>query len=260
MAAPLVLALCLALGPSGGVSSGAGLGAGLAILSGLSAASVFMLPLCAFAGGAATLLIVYGISAAGGRLSVYGLILSGVIVSAICSSLLMFLVATAPVEGMHSVMWWMLGNLQPASLELLTSIAAVIAATFFGILLMSAELNALTMGREVAHHVGVRTGIMLPLALGAATLMTAAAVSMSGIIGFVGLIIPHVARGLVGADHRRLAPAAAVGGGVFLALCDALARTVMAPVEIPVGVVTALCGGPFFLLVLTRRRRRGWIG
>jgi len=157
-------------------------------------------------------------------------------------------------------MWWMLGNLQPASLELLAVIGTVIVVTFFGIWLISPDLNALTMGREVAHHVGVRTNLMLPLALVAATLMTAAAVSISGIIGFVGLIIPHVTRGLFGADHRRLAPAAAVGGGIFLALCDALARTVMAPVEIPVGVVTALCGGPFFLIILTRRRRQGWIG
>lgn len=243
-----------------GVSSGAGLGAGLAILSGLMTVSTLFLPLCAFAGAAATLLIVYAVAGVGGRSSIYGLILSGVIVSAVCSSLLMFLVATAPVEGMHSVLWWMLGNLQPASRELLVATGVVIASAFLWIWYMSADLNALALGRDVAHHVGVRTEVVLPLALGAATVMTAAAVSVSGLIGFVGLIVPHVTRRVFGADHRRLVPAAAVAGGVFLALCDALARTVMAPVEIPVGVVTALCGGPFFLIILTRKRKQGWIG
>jgi len=242
-----------------GVSSGAGLGAAAAILSGLGAASLFALPLCAFGGGAVTIIIVYTLACSGGKPSVYGLILSGVIVSSICSSLLMFLVATAPVEGLHSVMWWMLGSLQPASRVTLAGTGAIIAIVFSATWILSRDLNALALGDEVAHHIGVRTRVIVPVVLGVATLATGAAVSMAGLIGFVGLIVPHVTRGVFGADHRRLVPAAAVGGGVFLAVCDALARTLMSPVEIPVGVVTALFGGPFFLAILTRKRRQGWL-
>ena len=180
-------------------------------------------------------------------------------VSAICSSLLMFLVATAPREGLHNVIWWMLGNLQPGSWPLLVTAAAVIAVTCVAGWMIATELNALTLGRETAHHVGIRTNLTIVSGLGLATLATASAVGMAGLIGFVGLIVPHVARSLVGPHHRRLIPAAAIGGGLFLAVCDAAARTVIAPLEVPVGVVTALCGGPFFLAILRRKTKQGWI-
>jgi iron complex transport system permease protein len=170
----------------------------------------------------------------------------------------MFLVSLAPVEGMHSVMWWMLGNLEVPSYALFIAGAALCAGGCAAIWLLAPELNALTLGQQIAHTVGVRTRLATALALVCATLVTAAAVGLAGLIGFVGLIVPHAMRGLVGADHRRLVPAAALGGGAFLALCDAVARTLLAPREIPVGVVTALLGGPFFLALL-HRRRRGWI-
>jgi iron complex transport system permease protein len=243
-----------------GVSSGAGLGAALAILTGIALRTVFALPAVAFIASVLTLLIVYAVASQGAPPTVYGLILSGVIVSAICSSLLMFLVSTAQAEGLHQVTWWLLGNLQPASPRLLALAAALIAAGCAGAWVMSRELNALTLGSEVASNVGIRTGAAVALGLLLATLLTSAAVALAGLIGFVGLIVPHAARGLVGPDHRRLLPASALAGGAFLALCDALARTVLAPVEIPVGVVTALLGGPFFLFILRKKRRSAWIG
>ena len=242
-----------------GVSSGAGLGAAVAILTGLGACSVFVLPLTAFVAAVITLAIVYALASNRGSTSVYGLILSGVIVSSVCSSILMFMVATAPVEGLHSVIWWMLGNLEPASRELLIVSSIIIAAGGFAAWLIAPELNALTLGRETAHSVGVRTQLVVILGLILSTLITASAVGLAGLIGFVGLIVPHVMRNLVGPDHRLLVPAAAIGGGVFLAVCDAAARTVLAPIEIPVGVVTAVCGGPFFLIILRRKRRTSWI-
>jgi len=242
-----------------GVSGGAGLGAALAILTGLGALGSLSLPICAFVGGTATLLLVFNLARDGqGTPNIYSLILCGVVVSAVCSSLLMFLVATAPVEGLHSVLWWMLGDLQPGSTRLLTAIGATMLIAMAILWSLTPELNALALGREAAHHVGVRLNVAIPLALGAATFLAAAAVSLSGLIGFVGLIVPHAARGLVGADHRRLLPASVLLGGTSLAVCDALARTVMAPVEIPVGVITALCGGPFFLYLLRRKRKGGW--
>lgn len=240
-----------------GVSSGAGLGAALAILTGLAAAGAFILPLCAFIMAVLTLLIVHLLSNRGGP-SLYGLILSGVIVSSICSSILMFMISAASMEGMHSILWWMLGDLEVTSYTLLLVSWVIVLAGTAGVWLMSRELNALTLGHTMAHHLGIRVRTAMVAALLLATLVAATAVSVAGLIGFVGLIVPHIMRNLVGADHRRLVPAATVGGGAFLAVCDAIARTIM-PVEVPVGVVTALIGGPFFLYLLKRRRTPGWV-
>ena len=240
-----------------GVSSGAGLGAAAAILTGAAACSAFAIPACSFLLAVAALLIVYALANRGGGPSVYGLILSGVIVSSVCSALLMFLVSVAPIEGMHSVIWWMLGNLEVASDALLFGTVVLAAAGFLGIWLMARELNALTLGRDMAHHVGIRVRSAIVAGLALATLVTAASVAVAGLIGFVGLVVPHVVRALVGPDHRRLIPASALAGGAFLAVCDAIARTAMR-YEIPVGVVTALVGGPFFLALLRRRGGQGW--
>jgi iron complex transport system permease protein len=241
------------------VSSGAGLGAALAILTGFAGAFTTALPLCAFLMAIVTLAIVYGLSSHSSTPSLYGLILSGVIVSAVCSSLLMFIVSATSLEGMHNILWWMLGNLDMPSDPVLGLSAVLVAAGCGGLWLMARELNALTLGHQMAHHLGIRVKAAILVALLLATLLAATAVGVAGLIGFVGLMVPHIMRTLVGSDHRRLIPAAAIGGGAFLAVCDALARTVMS-VEIPVGVITALLGGPFFLVLLKRRRTPGWIG
>lgn len=242
-----------------GVSSGGGLGAAVAILSGFAAATVYGIPVCAFAGAALTLGAVYLLAGGGrGAPSLYGLILSGVIISSLASSLLMFMVSLAPMEDLHSVMWWMLGNLEVSSPFLLRACAVPMLLGFALLWALSPELNALTLGDEMAHYLGVRTRLAMTLGLLAATLVTAAAVAMSGLIGFVGLVVPHAVRHLVGPEHRRLLPTAAIAGGVFLAVCDALARTLLAPREIPVGVITAFVGGPFFLVILHRRRIAEW--
>ncbi|MBM4148356.1 MAG: iron ABC transporter permease [Lentisphaerae bacterium] len=242
-----------------GISGGAGLGAAGAILTGLAAWNVFMVPLSAFVASALALFAVYLLAAWGGRISVYGLILSGVIVSSVASSLLMFMVTVTPARGLHSVLWWMLGNLQVSDPALLEACALAIFPASGILWLMSRELNAMTLGHEAAHHLGVRCAVVVPLGLGLATLITGAAVGLSGMIGFVGLVVPHVTRTLTGPDHRRLIPASMLAGGVFLALSDAVARTVLAPRELPVGVITSLIGGPFFLALLQNRRRRGWV-
>ncbi len=242
-----------------GVSSGAGLGAAFSILAGCATSiMLFLLPVTAVLGAMLALLIVLAV-AGGTRASVYNLILSGVIVSAIASSILMFLVATAPREGLHSVIWWMLGNLQPTHQGQMVVTGVVVIGGITAAWFIAPQLDALTLGREVAHHVGVRTELMTAIGILLASLMAAGAVSLAGLIGFVGLIVPHVMRSLLGPGHRRLIPAAALAGGVFLALCDAVARTVLAPREIPVGVLTALCGGPFFLAILKLRGRKGWV-
>ncbi len=241
-----------------GVSSGAGLGAALAIVSGL-AAITGVLPLSAFGAAILTLSLVVLLAHHGGAPSIYGLLLSGVIISAMCSSILMLIISLAPIEGLHSITWWLLGNLQVMSSRLLLISSLLIAIGMLGIWGLARDLNALTLGREMAYHLGIRTELAVGLGLGLATLTTAAAVSLAGLIGFVGLIVPHYMRSLVGPDHRRLVPAAALAGGWFLVLCDTLARTALAPREIPVGVITALIGGPFFLMLLRQRRKHGWL-
>ena len=245
-----------------GVSGGAGLGATMAILFGAVAAVPLSLPLTAFVSAVATLFLVYGIASkgSGGFPSVYSLILSGVIISAICSSLIMFFVSMASVEGLHNVVWWMLGSLQPVPGGQRLVSVLFIASGIGGAWLLSSRLNALTLGREMAHYQGINADVVIMVGLLCATLMAATAVSMAGMIGFVGLIVPHVARAMFGPDHRWLIPLSAIGGGTFLAVCDAFARTVLAPIEVPVGVVTALAGGPFFLLILQRKMKSTWIG
>jgi len=244
-----------------GVSGGAGLGATISILAGSGLFVSFGLPVVAFLSAVLTLMVVYGIASHGssGHPSVYSLILSGVIVSSICSSVIMFLVSTASVEGMHNVIWWMLGSLQPVSYSQQLLSAVLIIGGLSGIWLLSPRLNALALGREVAHYQGLHADLLLVVGLLFATLLAATAVSLSGMIGFVGLIVPHVMRAFIGPDNRKLVPFAALGGGTFLVVCDALARTLLAPVEIPVGVVTALAGGPFFLIILQRRMKQAWI-
>lgn len=243
-----------------GVSGGAGLGAALSILVGGQLLGAAGLPLTAFVAALLTLMAVYAIAShGGGPPSVYSLILSGVIVSAICSSFITFLVSTADIEGMHSVFWWMLGDLQPSAQgEQLVSLSGIVLA-LGGLWLLAPALNLLTLGRDMAHYQGLNADAVTTAGLLLGTLLAATAVSMGGMIGFVGLIVPHVMRALFGPDHRWLVPASALGGGAFLVLCDALARSVMAPVEIPVGVITALCGGPFFLFILRRKMADAWV-
>jgi iron complex transport system permease protein len=157
---------------------------------------------------------------------------------------------------LRGITWWMLGSLQVPSALLLRVATGLIAAAFAAAAAFAPEWNALTLGADTAHNVGVRARAAVMLGLGLATLMASAAVALAGLIGFVGLVVPHGMRALVGADHRRLLPASALAGGLLLTVCDALARSVHAPAEIPVGIVTALLGGPFFLFLL--RRRKGW--
>ena len=238
-----------------GVSSGAGLGAATAIVLGLGVAGAWTLPGAAFAGALATILLVYALArTASGAVPVHTLLLSGVIVSAVLGSALMFLVSTSTAEELHSVVWWLLGSLQIFDWSLLKVAAAVVAAGVLVTVLMARDLNLMTLGEEPAAHLGLHVERTKRLFFLIASLMTGATVAACGLIGFVGLIVPHTVRLAVGPDHRRLVPASALVGAMLLVLADAFGRTVMAPVEIPIGVITAFLGGPFFLVLLRRRK------
>jgi iron complex transport system permease protein len=242
-----------------GVSSGAGLGAACAILFGLTLLGAWTLPALAFVGSLGTIVLVYALArGAGGVVPMHTLLLSGVIVGAVFGSLLMFLVSTASSDELHDVVWWLLGNLQVFDWALVEAVAAVVVFGVLVAILRARDLNLMTLGEEPAAHLGLNVERTKRLFVLLASLVTGATVAACGLVGFVGLIVPHAVRLVVGPDHRRLVPVSVLAGAAFLVVADALARTVLAPVEIPIGVVTALVGGPFFLFLLRRRRRLEW--
>ena len=236
-----------------GISGGASLAAAAVLATGLVAAGSFVLPAAAFAGAVLALLFVAAVARAAGGGPVT-LVLAGVVSGSLASAILMVLLACASTRTLQSVTWWMMGSLQTAEPASLAVAGVCIGAAMLAILSQARALNALALGPELAQTLGVRTGRVLPLVLGAASLAVAAAVSLAGIIGFVGLIVPHAVRRIVGGNHRALLPASALAGGLFLVACDQLGK-VFGEVEIPAGVVTALAGGPFFLWLLARRGR-----
>lgn len=239
-----------------GISGGASLGVALAILLGMAAISSFAIPLFAFVFALLALLIVLSISRGsfGGAYS-ENILLSGIIIGSICSSCLMFIISGLGSSDLNSITWWMLGNLQAADMNLLMITWVV---TVSGAVLLAAygrHANVIALGEEMAYNIGIsplKTALIL---LGTASLITATAVSLSGIIGFVGLIVPHIMRQIFGADHRKLFVLNLVYGGIFLVFCDTIARSILEVQEIPVGVITAFIGGPFFIWLLNRRSR-----
>ena len=242
-----------------GVSSGAGLGAASAIVLGMGAISIWSVPAMAFVGAIITIYIVYRLARSpNGAVPVYTLLLAGVIVNAALSSGLMFIVSTSASDELHSVIWWLLGNLQIFDWQLLRLVSVVILLCLAVMVLMSHKLNIITLGEEPASHLGLNVEATKKLFFLLASLMTASAVAACGLIGFVGLIVPHCVRLAIGPDHRRLIPASALAGAVFLVLADSFARTIIAPTEIPIGVVTTFIGGPFFLFLLKRKKNTYW--
>ena len=242
-----------------GVSSGAGLAAAAAIILKISLIGIFSIPAAAFVGAFATVFLVYALAReASGAVPVHTLLLSGVIVSAVFGSILMFIVSVCPAENLHNVMWWLLGSLQIFDFSLLRIVFLVVVVGILVTLFFSRDLNLIALGEEPAAHLGLNVEQAKKMFFLLASAITAAVVSACGLIGFAGLIVPHTVRLAIGPDNRRLVPACALAGATFLVLADAFARVVIAPKEIPIGVVTAFLGGPFFLFLLKRKKRSYW--
>ncbi len=238
-----------------GVTAGAGLGAALAIATGIAVLGLWTVPGMAFAGALGTILLVQALARTpSGAAPVETMLLAGITVSAVLNSLLMFVVSVAPSDKLHGVVWWLLGNLQVFEWRLLAIVAVVVAAGLAVAILWARDLNLMALGDESAAHLGLNVTHSRHLFFVVASLVTGATVASCGIIGFVGLIVPHAVRLIVGPDHRRLVPAAALAGAAFLVLADCLARTLLPQGEIPIGVVTALCGGPLFLILLRKHK------
>lgn len=242
-----------------GVSSGAAVGAASAGLIGLTTViGAFTAPMFAFGSALVTVLVVYRMGTVKGRVYVDTLLLSGVAIAAFLGAVVSFLIYFAR-EDYHQLIPWLLGSLAVAKWSYVGILAVPIGLGAFIVFLFGRELNALLLGEETAHNLGADPELLKKMMLTIAALVTAGAVAFTGIIGFVGLIVPHMMRILVGADHRALVPASTLFGAAFLIWADAIARTVIPGQELPVGIITALCGGPFFLYLLRRSRTSGAI-
>lgn len=239
-----------------GVSSGAGLGAVLSMTLGLTGLfkGFDFLPVFAFAGGLLTIILVYSLAKSDGKLPVQTLLLSGVIVAAVFSSILMFVISVFPMRIVHTPIWWLLGSMQIYDMRLLITACSFIFIGVVASIFFTNELNAISLGEEEAIHIGISVETTKKILFVLSSLITAACVSASGLIGFVGLIVPHTMRLIVGPNHKILLPASCLGGAIFLVMSDSLARTILAPSELPIGVITAIAGGPFFLILLKKRK------
>ena len=243
-----------------GVSGGAALGAFLVTVMGLPA----LLPLlpvrqgAAFLGAVSTVAFIFVLSSIGGRLASYPMLLIGVVTNTVYLAFILFIETLFDLTRLHGLRLWMIGTIPTESYDVIAPIGAVTAVGVALTALLGRDLNLISAGEDAARSLGVDVGQRRAVLVGLASLVTAVVVSVAGPIGFVGLIVPHLARLMFGPDHRLLVPAAALCGAIFLATADTAARTVMAPTELPVGVLTALLGGPFFLWLYRRQRGRSY--
>jgi iron complex transport system permease protein len=239
-----------------GVSAGAALGAILAITLGsdLALGPLSPVPLASLAGALGAIAVLYLLASAPGRaLSTTVLLLAGVTLNAFISAVILFVQYLADFTQTLQALRWLVGDLDVGGFVPIVVALPLVLAAFAIFATLASSLNLLSLGGDVAVTRGVNVETAQRMAFISATLATSASVSLVGPIGFVGIVVPHLVRLLVGVDHRLVLPAAALFGGTFLVACDLVARTVMAPVELPVGIVTAMVGGPFFLWLLVRR-------
>jgi len=236
-----------------GISGGSALGAIVGIVTG--AGSFYLgIPLLAFLGALATVFLVFVVAGGTrGPLLDNSLLLSGVVVNAFFSAAILFFLSVVNSMELHSITFWLMGDLSRASMEEISLTAFCLIAGFVFLYAQARKLNLLVQGEETALHLGVNVERTKQWLLIVTSLITAVAVSLAGIIGFVGIMVPHLMRLVFGSDHRLLLPAAALFGACFLVVADTLARVVLTPAELPVGVITALCGAPYFIFLLKRK-------
>ncbi|EOM77531.1 iron ABC transporter permease [Rhodococcus rhodnii] len=234
-----------------GVSAGAGVGAVSVIAAGIGAGAL-LLGGAAFAGALVATAAVYLLARRGGRLAPTRLILAGVALGALLSAVTSYLTLTTDAQNVFSVMFFLLGSVSAATMGHLVLPAIALAVVVGWIAVSTRSLDALLVGDEQATALGVDPARVRVVALVLAALLTGAVVAVCGGIGFVGLVIPHIARIVVGSSHRRMVPVCVAGGAVFLAAADLVARTAASPTEVPIGIVTAVVGAPFFLWLLRR--------
>jgi iron complex transport system permease protein len=236
-----------------GISGGAAIGAITGILMGLS--QFPGVSVSSFIGSMMTLALLLMISSGRTILRKESLLLSGVMVNAFCSAVIMFLVSMTQDARIHNIIFWLMGDLSLAGFKQVLLLATLIVPGVAVLFWFSHVMNLLLLGKETAQSLGVNLKVVTVILLGATSLMVSATVSQCGLLGFVGLVIPHLLRFAMGPDHRVLVPACVLGGGAYMIVCDVLARTLPRQGEMPAGVVTALIGAPLFIFLLKKSVR-----
>jgi len=239
-----------------GISGGAALGIAIAIVFGIDSVSYMVLPVFGFIGAIVTLFLVYFLSIRKGGLSINSMLLIGVMVSFVASSAMMFLMSISTTDNIQRIVFWVMGSLDESNILLIriaffTAVSGLILTTFF-----AQPLNALRLGEVKAKHLGINTNVTIKLLFLVASLLTGVAVSVAGVIGFVGLVIPHLVRLIIGNDYRIIIGSSFLGGAIFLILSDTVARTIISPNELPIGVITGFVGGLVFIAVLSRSKSK----
>lgn len=236
-----------------GISGGASLAVAFVIVSGVSFLGVFTLPFAGFAGALLTFVFVFFIGLGRRNSNVNRMLLTGVMISFVCSSLLMFLLSVSTAEDMHNIIFWTMGSLEEPNDVLIYLMLGGAFLVYVVAHLFVHSLNALRLGEDEASHLGINVLSTVRILFVLTSILTGLCVSIAGIIGFVGLVIPHLMRKLVGSDYRILLTSGFLGGGLFLMICDVLARTLISPNELPVGVLTGITGGILFIVLLSRK-------
>ncbi|MFH1874618.1 MAG: iron chelate uptake ABC transporter family permease subunit [Pseudomonadota bacterium] len=239
-----------------GVSGGAALGSVLAV--GLKLPFI-LVSLIAFGAAFLAMFLIFAIAKTKGRLPSHTLLLTGVIFNAFCFALILFVNALVTMEQAYQIVFLLIGNLEAVSYQALLVVAGLVLSGFFILVLFSGKMNVLSLGDEQASQLGINAYHLRLIIFFASSLMVGAAVAVAGLIGFVGLFVPHVVRLILGSDHRLLIPVSGILGGAFLIICDTLARSLLINTtlntELPVGVITALIGAPFFVYLLKRQQK-----
>ena len=236
-----------------GISGGAAVGAIIGILMKLSRFPG--VTMTAFAGSMATLFLILVIASDQTVLKKDSLLLSGVMVNAFCSAIIMFLVSLAQDSSLHNIIFWLMGDLSMTDIKQVSMLAATLIPCYVLIFWFSHKMNLLLMGKEMAQTMGVNVKYVTLILLVVTSFMVSATVSSCGLLGFVGLVMPHLLRLIFGPDHRVLVPACLIGGGAYMVLCDLLARVLPKEGEMPAGVITAMIGAPLFIILLRRSGR-----
>jgi iron complex transport system permease protein len=238
-----------------GISGGAALGVCLNIILQLKQkVGIITIPLSGFLGALIVIFLVYFLSKRRDKLKIPEMLLTGIMISFISSSLIMLIMALSRLEDLHGIVFWIMGSLEEPNWILINIILLISILCLFISYFFSMDLNAFSLGEEEALHLGVNIEKTKKLLFLLASIVTGFSVSVGGVIGFVGLIVPHIIRIFVGTDHRILLICSFLCGGIFLIFCDTLARTVASPLELPVGVITGILGGSLLIYILTKRK------
>ncbi|MBL4930246.1 iron chelate uptake ABC transporter family permease subunit [Clostridium paridis] len=237
-----------------GVSSGAALGAAVGLVFNLESSNYIYITLLAFIGAITTILLVYNIAKVGGRIPTETLLLSGIAVNFLFSSLISLMMILKK-EAMDKIIFWTLGSFNSSSYSQVLMVLPIVLIGGFLIYSKYKDINILSLGEESAYSLGVQGENIKKFLVILSSLIVATLVSFSGIIGFVGLVIPHIVRIIVGSNNREVIPFSALFGGIFLVVCDTISRTIIPPTELPVGAITALIGAPYFMYLLVQKKR-----